>query len=225
MAIWIAWLNAIVPLLAVVGAYIIALVQGYDASCIPFVEGCTSISRAARYDDAIFWFRGLMLPLVSLLVLYWIYHRRWLVQLVGAHYRHTVILWLGILSALALSIYVNFLGSEGDVYRFMRRFGVTFYFGLAMLAQLLSIYSLYHVRESLTRSVNRLVTGQLFLVGAQWLIGLGSLAITIMQPDYKDQANNIMEWNFALMMTIYYAISAILWKLPTSKITPTGNGL
>ena len=225
MAVWIAWLNAIVPLLAVIGAYAIALLQGYSFVCIPMLEGCTSISRAARYGDAIFWFRGLMLPLISLLVLYWIYHRRWLVQLVGAHYRHTIILWLGILSALALLIYANFLGSDGDVYRFMRRFGVTVYFGFAMLAQLLSIYSLYRVRESLAHSVSRLVGSQLFLVGVQWLIGLGSLAITILQPDYKDQANNIMEWNFALMMTSYYAISAIMWKLPTPKITPTGNRL
>lgn len=225
MAVWIAWLNAIVPLLAVVGAYSIALLQGYDASCIPFWDGCTSISRAARYGDAIFWFRGLMLPLVSLIVLYWVYQRYWLVRLVGAHYRHAIILWLGILSALALLIYANFLGSDGDVYRFMRRFGVTVYFGFSMLAQLLSIYSLYRARELLSQSLNRLVTGQFFLVSMQWLIGLVSLAITIMQPDYEVQANNIMEWNFALLMTLYYAISAIMWKLPTPTITPAGNGL
>lgn len=217
MSVWVAWLNALIPLVAVLGAYGIALAQGYSAACIPLFEGCTSISRAARYGDAIFWFRGLMLPLVTLLAFYWILQRRWLNSVVGYHCRHTVILVLGIFSAFALAMYANFLGSDGDVYRFMRRFGVTFYFAFAMLAQLLSIYSLHNIRLSLSASVNRLVNIQFCLVLLQWLIGLGSLVIIAAQPEYKDQANNIVEWNFALMMTLYYAFSARLWKwLPVS---------
>jgi hypothetical protein len=39
-----------------------------------------------------------------------------------------------------------------------------------------------------------------------------SLGITIFQPEYKYQANNILEWNFALMMTGFYAVSGIIWK-------------
>lgn len=217
MAVWIAWLNALVPLVAVTGAYAIALAQGYGAVCIPFWEGCTSISRAARYGDAIFWFRGLMLPLASLLALFWFFNYRWLNNLAGRHYRHGIILLLGIISALALAIYTNFLGTEGDVYRFMRRFGVTFYFAFAMLAQLLSIYSLHAVRPLLFPRVNHLVRWQFFLVSLQWLIGLGSLVIIGIQPTFKDEANNIVEWNFALMMTLYYALSAIQWSIPNPK--------
>lgn len=217
MPVWVAWLNALIPLLAVVGAYVIALAQGYSAVCVPLWDGCTSISRAARYGDAIFLFRGLMLPLASLLAIYWVLQQRWLNRIVGRHYRHSIIMVLGILSAIALAIYTNFLGTEGDVYRFMRRFGVTFYFAFAMLAQLLSIYSLYNLRTSLTSTINRLVNIQFALVSLQWLIGLGSLVIIAAQPEYKDQANNIVEWNFALMMTLYYAVSARLWQqLPVS---------
>ena len=217
MAVWIAWLNALVPFVAVIGAYGIALAQGYGEACIPFWEGCTSISRAVRYGDAIFWFRGLMLPLASLLAIFWFFHYRWLNNLVGRHYRHGIILLLGFISALALAIYTNFLGSEGDVYRFMRRFGVTFYFAFAMLAQLLSIYSLHAVRPLLIPRINRLVQWQFFLVSLQWFIGLGSLVIISIQPTFKDEANNIVEWNFAVMMTLYYALSAIQWSIPNPK--------
>jgi hypothetical protein len=212
MLIWVAWLNALVPLLAVVGAYAIALLQGYNAACIPLWDGCTSISRAARYGDAIFWFRGLMLPLASLLAIYWVLQQRWLNKTVGYHYRHFIIMVLGLCSALALAVYTNFLGTDGDVYRFMRRFGVTFYFAFSMLAQLLSIYSLYNIRQSLQSTINHLVNIQFLLVSLQWFIGLGSLVIVAAQPEFKDRANNIVEWNFALMMTLYYAVSARLWK-------------
>ena len=46
-------------------------------------------------------------------------------------------LWLGLISGLALILYATFLGSEGDGYRFMRRFGTTIYFGFTYLAQVL----------------------------------------------------------------------------------------
>lgn len=207
-----AWLNAVIPLFAVLGAYALAIYQGYDGVCNPFWSGCTSISRAARYGDALFLFRGLMLPLSSLLVIYWIFHYRWLNAWIGDRRRHAAILWIGIISALALTLYANFLGSDGQVYRFMRRTGVTFYFGLAMLAQLLSVHALYKYRAQQPDQLMHLVRWQFFFIVIQWLIGLMSLAVTIGQPDFRYQANNILEWNFALAMTGFYAMSGLIWK-------------
>lgn len=219
MSIWIAWLNAVVPLLAVIGAYTIALTQGYSAQCFPFFEGCTSISRAARYGDAIFWFRGLMLPSSMLLVMYWLYQRRWLQQYANPQQTYTSIFILGLISALALSLYANFLGSEGSVYRFMRQSGVFFYFGCAMLAQLVSLYSLQKYRAQLPQQLQTGLRYQWLVVSAQWLIGLISLGVTFIQPELKDQINNVLEWNFALIMTLFYFFSALMWRhYPPGKI-------
>lgn len=212
MAARIALLNALIPLLAGAGAYLFALTQGYSARCVPLWEGCTSISAAARYGDAIFWFRGLMMPLSALLVIYWIIQSRWLAVYSSNQRLLKVILGLGVISALALIIYVNFLGSEGGIYRFMRRFGVTVYFGLGMLAQLLSLHVLYKARELLPSSTRTLLSWQLLCVGAQWTIGLISLGITFAEPGFKNQADNIVEWNFAAGMIAFYALSALIWQ-------------
>jgi hypothetical protein len=209
---WIAWLNALVPLVAVAGAYGLALYQGYDARCVPFVEGCTSISRAARYGDAIFLFRGLMMPLSMLLVIYWFMQWQWLNDLCDYKFLHKVILVLGCISALALILYANFLGSEGASYRFLRRFGVTFYFGFALLAQLLSIYALEQIRHTLSDKIQRGLRWQKMLITLQWILGLTSLAVTLTQPSYKDIAENMVEWNFALIMVLFYGVSGFMWK-------------
>ena len=42
----LAWLIGLWPLLAVHGAWLISLNAGLIPACIPYVEGCTSISRA-----------------------------------------------------------------------------------------------------------------------------------------------------------------------------------
>ena len=214
----IGWLNTLVPLLAVVVGYQISIHQQVAEACMPLLEGCTSISRGVRNGDALFWFRGWMMPLSMLLVFFWVLQCRWLDMLLGHRRRHRAILILGTISALALVLYANFLGSQGDFYRFMRSFGVTFYFAFAMLAQLISLQSLRSLPDPLTGAALGLLRAQWFLVIAQWLIGLASLWISITQPDNKFQAENIVEWNFALAMVFFYALSGELWyRLPVRQ--------
>jgi hypothetical protein len=207
----IGWLNTLIPVLAVVVGYQIAISQQVAEACMPLLEGCTSISRAVRNGDALFWFRLWMMPLSMLLVFYWVLQYRWLEGLLGSRRRHRVILILGAISALALVLYANFLGSQGDFYRFMRSFGVTFYFAFAGLAQLLSLQSLRTAPEAFIGTALGLLRTLWVLVIAQWLIGLISLSITITQPANKFVLENIVEWNFALAMISFYAISAELW--------------
>lgn len=209
---FIAWINSLVPVVAVVGGYQIAIQQQVAEACLPLLDGCTSISRGVRNGDALFWFRGLMMPLSMLLVFYWTLQYRWLEAVAGQHKCHRVILVLGVISALALVLYANFLGSQGDFYRFMRRFGVTFYFAFAALAQLLSLYSLNRSVQQIPPAARIWLTALWTLVIAQWCIGLASLAITIIEPNNKFQLENIVEWNFALAMVCFYGVSGELWR-------------
>lgn len=221
MAKLIAWLNTLIPFFAVAIGYGIALWQQQAPACIPFVEGCTSISRAVRNGDALFWFRGLMLPLTVLLVFYWVLQRRWLNALTENTGRYTTLVILGTISAMALGLYTNYLGSDGDFYRFMRRFGITFYFAFGLLGQLLSLQASHKLRHKLDNSTRRWLRAQWVLVCWQWLLGLVSLAITITQPDNKYEANNIVEWHFALAMVSFYALSAFVWRAQGCSLKPT----
>jgi len=207
----IGWLNTLIPLLAVIVGYQIAIFQEVAEACLPLLEGCTSISRAVRNGDALFWFRLWMMPLSMLLVFYWVLQYRWLEGLLGSRRRHRVILILGVISALALVLYVNFLGSQGAFYRFMRSFGVTFYFAFAGLAQLISLQSLRSTPGVFTGTALWLLRALWTLVIAQWMIGMMSLSITITQPVNKFALENIVEWNFALAMISFYALNAELW--------------
>lgn len=220
----IAWLNCVVPLLAVSGSYAISLYQESVVACFPFTHGCTSISGAARYGDALFLFRGLMMPLSMLLALYWWLQWDWLTRRVGPRWRHSVALWLGVISALALVLYANYLGSGSGFYEFMRRTGIIFHFAFALLAQLLCVQSLFSARHQLPAQTLRLVRWQFALVSLQWLWGFVSLTIDITQPAFEYEAKNIVEWNFAWAMVGFYGISGWLWwrdpHFPTGRTHP-----
>ena len=56
----IAWLAAIVPFVAANAAYLISASADLVPWCVPYLEGCTSVSRAARTGIASPVFRGLI---------------------------------------------------------------------------------------------------------------------------------------------------------------------
>ncbi|MGH8445849.1 MAG: hypothetical protein ACREVL_11310, partial [Solimonas sp.] len=59
------------PFVAVHIAYLLSLQAGSVPPCIPYLDGCTSISRAARHGAANIVFKSLMLASVPMLALYW----------------------------------------------------------------------------------------------------------------------------------------------------------
>ena len=131
----ILWLA---PWTGIILAYIFSVQAGEVASCIPHFEGCTSVSKVGRHGAGFFIFKATMLPVAGLTIVYWKLCHDWLVALGDSSTRpRSTMLWLGLISSLALILYTTFLGSDGEGYRFMRRFGTVIYFGFTYIAQVL----------------------------------------------------------------------------------------
>lgn len=206
----IAWSVCLIPIIAAHGAFFLGLWEGVANECVPYFEGCTSISRAAREGNAIFLFRGLMMPTAALLILFWHLQSIWLQQITQKP--HRTIFILGTVGALFLILYVDFLGTEGEFYQFMRRYGITFYFAFTVLAQMLSIRSLQRQKSSLDSKTRRYLNLQFILMILYWCLGIANVIIKATGVNWADQAENIIEWHFALYMSLYFGLTAMMWK-------------
>ena len=215
----LALIVTLLPLFAVNAAYIISVNAELVPRCIPYLEGCTSISRAARQGDAIFLFRASMIVHAVLLMWYWRFAQCWLNKLgtlVAANQANRspqIMYFLGVVGAFFLILYADYLGSSGDFYRFMRRHGVLFYFTLTPLAQLIMLSQLYKLRKlapelSISSGVLRYQLGILLLI---LLMGLISLLLGYLYGSSFER-ENIIEWNYALLLTAYFAGSIVMWK-------------
>lgn len=200
----------LVPIIAAHGAFFIGLWQGVANECVPYFEGCTSISRAARNGDAIFLFRGLMMPTTALLMIFWYLQCVWLKELTDKSYN--TIFVLGTIGAVFLVLYADFLGTEGNFYGFMRRYGITFYFAMTILAQMLSIRSLQKLGNSLDKKIRQYLTIQFILMVLYWVLGITNVVIKATGVSWADQSENIIEWHFALYMSLYFGLTAMMWK-------------
>jgi hypothetical protein len=192
---------ALVPALAVHAAWLLSLQAGTVPDCIPHLEGCTSISRAARHGSANLLFKALMLPCALVQALHWRAAARWSgARSVGA---------AGLVAALALAAYTAALGTEGAFYQWMRRFGITFYFGATFLAMLA------YLRPLQAGGKQRLLVRAMLATCALMLaLGLASVAAsaTLADPALKDRVENVLEWQLGVLLTAWFLMQARLWR-------------
>jgi hypothetical protein len=193
------------PILAVNLAFWINVQEGLPG-CFPYLEGCWSVSRAVRDGPGLWLFKLLILPAVAAMILTW-----WCLppRLSGP--------WtvrLGTAGALAALVYAAALGTEGEFYKWMRRYGVVFYFGFTGIAQLLVANRLWRERFRGNRhSVPRSHGLYGILVLFTWGTGLLSAFKRRLfdDPALIDRVQNAAEWNFALGLSLLFlALAAVL---------------
>ncbi len=221
---FIAAVAGIVPILAVHIAYAISIKEGFSPTCFPYIEGCTSISAAARNGNALFLFRGLIIPCSIIMVAYWRLVQLWLTSIDQEPSKHKAILYLGATGSLFLILYADYLGSSGEAYRWMRRYGIFMFFGLTPLAQLLQVRALLRISQ-----FNSFVAAQIHLV--RWQAGFclimlvcGVISVTADWLGLKThELGNALEWVFAWFIFNYFLITALLWSRSGVGFSVTSN--
>ncbi|PJK01141.1 hypothetical protein CO641_04295 [Lysobacteraceae bacterium NML91-0213] len=198
---------ALVFLLGTHAAWALSVHAGIVPGCIPYLEGCTSISRAAREGLGNHLFRLLMLPNALAIGLHWWLAARWL-SASGAGAR--TVLGAGVAAAAALAVYVTFLGSDGEAYRHLRRYGVVVFFGASFLAQV----AFLRAGDARLRTVAPLHDA-LRAVCALMLV-LGVLHVVMLAiaggSRFQDRFENALEWWLGLGLVAWFLVHARLWR-------------
>lgn len=226
-AAWPAWplpfIAGALPFLATLIAYMLSVRLGLIEPCNPFLDGCTSISRAARHALPNHLFRALLLPAAVLQGLSWLLCAAWLRGLGAVPTRKLRALpWLGLAAALFLVLYGTFLGTEGIAYRWMRRYGVVVYFGATCIAMLITSGAA-HAVVTHARAVSRMLPA---LCMALPLLGLvNSLAPWFeLRAETIDALQNSTEWWAGLVFTLFFFALAGLWRADRFEVRAAARG-
>ncbi len=196
----IAVLTALIPTFTVNLCYLVSSLQGHVLVCVPYFEGCTSISSTGRHGISFWLFKAGMACSAALLALYW----RRMSALIHAGSGRTAptVLAVGTGGAVFLVLYTAFLGTEGPIYFLLRRFGTILYFGLTLTAQLMALrrFEAFAPRW-LTRAKK---------AGCVAMLVFGGASIPVMNyMDNKHAFQNIIEWDLSLLMQTYFLLTGI----------------
>jgi len=200
---------ALLPAAAVSIAWWLSVRAGYIPDCIPHFEGCTSISRAARYGVGNLVFELVMIPCAFVHAAMWLQARAWVRGRHPDPHAGRSLVSLGLVAGAALIVYSAFLGTDGAVYQWMRRFGIVFYFGATVLAIFVFTHRLaqLHVETRITAAM-QLVCGLLLALG---LASVGARAIES-DPELRDRLEDMLEWQLGTLIVIWPLVLAALWR-------------
>ena len=216
LPLWpLALIAGLLPAVAALVAFALALHAGLVPACNPFFDGCVSISRAARLDLPNHVFRALVLPAATLQALVWLLQAQALHAAGGAALRRSALALavIGVTAGVCLVLYGSFLGTEGVAYRWLRRYGTVGYFGGTCVALLLLTRALQKTHAlPLPRTQERLLLAMLGLIVA---LGLGNALTGAWAGSdalMKDRVENATEWWGSLGLTLAFVTLASLWR-------------
>lgn len=196
---------AVVPAIAAHVAWWLSRAAGIIPDCIPHLEGCTSISRAARQGSANAVFKALMVPAAALQALNWALAARWLVDRTATREAGRGLLPLGLVAGIALGVYAAFLGTEGALYGWLRRYGITFYFAATFLAMLVFVRSL-RAHGLAPRAAGAMA----WLCAGMLALGLANVIAPVFGADdvLRERIRDALEWQLGSLFSIWFLVQA-----------------
>lgn len=205
-------LCGLVPVIAVHIGYWISIRYGTAPACMPYIDGCVSISGAGRHPPAVHLYRLSLIPVGTAMLIYWPLCRIWL-QSLGDRSRAS--LWVltaaGMVGALFLMVYAVFLGTEGPTYDFLRRFGIMQFYALTFLAQLLFTYRLVRGGQTGALDVPAWLTGtQYALVAVLLVVGFASIPIKHFWD--LNAVDNVIEWTMSPLLMAHFVLVGLAWR-------------
>ncbi len=202
----------IVPFVGVSAAYWLGVRAGVLPDCVPYLDGCTSISSTGRYMPGALPFRASLFPQAAFLIFLWWSAAAWLRDRDAMRYAMPIQI-AGIGGGVALIVYVTFLGTKTEFYEVMRQFGIYLYFLGIVVAQVLFTLSL---RPSGVR------TAMIAVVLAPWVFGIGNLVQKALITTPNNIENRI-EWIVALLMQVWFFLLYLLWRREGIAVRVTAN--
>jgi hypothetical protein len=208
----------VAPVIAVTVAYMLGVYEGVLPRCLPFIDGCTSISATGRYTPGSYVFKPLFLLQSGLLLWIWFSLARYFrVSAAGQPVRVAKTIEIAaLIASVALVVYTLTLGSNIPLYEFMRRFGIYFYFigtVACQIAATLALRRLVHGRPLAVRAM-------IALVAAPFVLGFVNFYLKATIND-ADSWENRIEWCAALLMQAWfvclYAVTGSLRESPFAR--------
>ena len=194
----------ILPTSTVIISYIVSVQFNLVESCIPFFEGCTSISRAGRNFPVKIFFKPTMYLYAIFLFLYWY---KFLEKLKNFEIKEKKFYFFAFFSVVFLILYITFLG-EGKIYNFFRRVGIYIYIFLIVISQFLISKKLYLIREKINKNfIIKFIKINYFLTLLLVLSGLILLPLLLIKIDNFPQIKNIISWNYFTLIQLYFLFS------------------
>ena len=186
----------------------------------PYLDGGASISRTARPYPTWLIFKPSMFLTSYLLIKYWLYNKTIIDFFHQNHKYKNKVLYLGIASAIALTIHSIFLGVkfDNDLYKLFRRVIMLSFIIFEIVAQAYLVATFYSFKNKLDQYINiRILKTKIILVSILIIVAVISIPIISLPGDdffgfSLKHFKHALEWDYFIGVISFYLLTFFMWK-------------
>ena len=189
------------------------IILGTSETVNPFIYGETSISNIVKRFPVNLIFKSFLYFGVAFMIFYWVYYNK-IYNILNNKKKFNFFFLFGILSAIFLLLHVIFLGwkFESDFLTKLRRTYVVFFIFFELLAQYFLIRKLFLIKNSIKTYINyKIIYFKLYFVLAI-CFSTFIILLSLIFYDLKPNIDYILEWNYFVILLIFYLLSFFMWK-------------
>ena len=179
----------------------------------PFFKGETSISNIVKRFPVNLIFKPLLYITSILMLFYWITYQKTFDKITGQKKISKFFLF-GSASSFFLFFHVLLLGSEFDAdwFKKLRKLIIVSFILCELNAQTFLVRRIYLIKSLLNKyTFKSIIISKIIFVITIILITIIILAILSVM-NLPQKVDYILEWNYFLVLLIFYLLSSIMWK-------------
>jgi hypothetical protein len=178
----------------------------------PFLYGETSISNLVKQYPINYFFKSFLYLGVILMFFYWTAYNQ--VFKIIINKKKNTFYFFGIASAFCLLFHIYFLGtsSENEILKDFRRIVIILFILFELLAQTFLAFKIYKYKNIFFKySYSLIVFTKIIFVSIVLFSSLTIIFLLIFY-DFPKNIDNILEWNYFIILLIFYLFSSLMWK-------------
>jgi len=178
----------------------------------PFLYGETSISNLVKRYPINFFFKTLLYLGIILMILYWYRFNVIFKEIIDK--KINIYYFLGIGSAICLLIHVYFLGtsSNNEILKVIRKLVLVLFILFELLAQTFLIIKIYNNKKRLEPYTYKLIIWTKIIFVSLIIFFSAVIISLLIILDFPSTIENILEWNYFIILLFYYLLSSLMWK-------------
>ena len=192
---------------------------GSSTKINPFFYGESSISNVVKRHPINIFFKSFLYIGVVLMIAYWYFYNKIFQKTLKNNFN--LFYFFGIGSAIFLFFHVFFLGSTSDseIFKDIRKLIIVLFILFELLAQVFLAKNIYKNKNIFIEFCYNKIISLKFL----FVICVSTITIIILLClfliDLPSNVDYILEWNYFVVLLIFYFISSIMWKKNKPPVT------
>lgn len=185
---------------------------GTASSVNPFFFGEVSISNLVKRHPINIFFKFFLYIGVILMIMYWYNYNLIFKEILNKE--KNIFYFFGLGSAVFLFFHIYFLGttSTNEFLKDFRKIVIVLFILFEVIAQTILAFKIYNNKNIFSKyCYESIVLTKVFFVS---IISIFTLTIIIILSiyDLPSSINNILEWNYFMILLLFYLLSALIWK-------------